>query len=81
MADEPEEIIETRAPMAAIGDRKFTRLQQVTISDDNQIESVNQLLSDGWQVLAVGFRPEATVYVLGRMDEKRKHRAGFLADN
>jgi hypothetical protein len=27
----------------------------------------------------IGHRPDATVYVLGRVEDKPKHRTGFLA--
>lgn len=56
----------------------FRQLKQVTVRSDDAIEAVNQLLADGWRVVSIGHRPDATVYVLGRVDKKQKPRTGFL---
>lgn len=56
----------------------FRQLKQVTVHDDNEIEAVNQCLADGWRVMSIGHRADATVYVLGRGDQKQKSRTGFL---
>ena len=57
----------------------FTELAQVSIKSDSEIDRVNELLRDGWRLVSVGYRPDATVFVLGRTEEKPRHRAGFLA--
>jgi hypothetical protein len=56
----------------------FRQLKQVTVRNDDEVEAVNHLLADGWRVLSIGQRPDATVYVLGRSDKKPKSRTGFL---
>lgn len=56
----------------------FRQLKQITVRGDEEIEAVNQLLADGWRVVSIGQRPDATVYVLGRVDKKQKPRTGFL---
>jgi hypothetical protein len=70
---------DVQGPVILSGDKTVTQLYQVTITADHQIENVNKLLSEGWRLLSVGYQPNSTVYVLGRMDEKPKHRPGFLA--
>jgi hypothetical protein len=67
-----------QTPVVTPSERQFTQLCQVTVRDDEEIAGVNQLLSDGWRLIDIGQRPDATVYVLGRMEEKPKHRTGFL---
>lgn len=70
------------APMpAVIRDAEYRQLKQITIRQDDEIEKVNELLADGWRVLSIGQRDDATVYVLGRMEEKQKPRTGFLPAN
>jgi hypothetical protein len=69
---------ELSTPVAAPAERLFTQLCQVTVTADEQISKVNQLLADGWRLVEVGFRQDTTVYVLGRTDEKPRHRAGFV---
>lgn len=59
-------------------DAEYRQLKQITIQEDDEIEKVNELLADGWRVLSIGQRDDATVYVLGRMEEKQKSRTGFL---
>jgi len=59
-------------------DAEYRQLKQITIREDDEIEKVNELLADGWRVLSIGQRDDATVYVLGRMEEKQKSRTGFL---
>ena len=70
---------ETYTPTIASREETYTQLRQVTIAQDEQISSINQLLAEGWRLVSIGYRPDATVYVLGRIDEKPKHRTGFLA--
>lgn len=67
------------APVAPASERLFARLAQITVTSDDQMAAVNQLLTDGWRLVEIGFRPDATVYVLGWRDEKTKARAGFLS--
>lgn len=66
------------APIAPSSERLFAKLTQITVTSDDQMAAVNQLLTDGWRLVEIGFRPDATVYVLGWRDEKAKPRAGFL---
>ncbi|MGQ9490648.1 MAG: hypothetical protein ACUVR4_10360 [Anaerolineae bacterium] len=54
------------------------QLKQVTVRNDDEIEAVNQLLAEGWRLIGIGQRPDATVYVLGREEKKQKPRTGFL---
>ena len=68
-----------QTPMAMPGERQYTQLCQVTVTQDEQIARVNELLADGWRIVDIGQRPDSTVYVLGRLDDKPKHRTGFLA--
>jgi len=68
-------------PVAPVGERQFTRLTQVTITSDEQISAVNQLLTEGWRLLSIGYRADATVYVLGWREDKPKPRAGFLTQD
>lgn len=73
------EMSDIPAPVVAPEERPFTQLRQVTVRNDEEIAAVNQLLSDGWRIVHIGQRTDATVYVLGRPEERPKHRAGFLA--
>jgi hypothetical protein len=59
-------------------DSEFRQLKQVTVREDDEIKKVNDLLADGWRVLSIGQRSDATVYVLGRTEEKQRTRTGFL---
>jgi hypothetical protein len=68
-------------PVAPSGERQFTKLTQVTVTSDDEIAPVNQLLTDGWRLVSIGYRVDATVYVLGWRDEKPKPRTGFLAQD
>ncbi len=75
-----EEEMETnmQPPMVAVAPEKpFARLRQITVRADEEVEQVNELLADGWRIVSIGFRPDATVYVLGQTQEKRRQRAGF----
>jgi hypothetical protein len=67
-----------QTPVAMPGERQYTQLCQVTVTDD-QVARVNELLVDGWRIVDIGHRPDATVYVLGRTEDKPKHGTGFLA--
>jgi hypothetical protein len=69
---------DVQAPMAMSGERQYTQLCQVTVTQDEQIARVNELLADGWRIVDIGQRPDSTVYVLGRLEDKPKHRTGFL---
>ncbi|MDQ1301939.1 MAG: hypothetical protein QG637_1861 [Chloroflexota bacterium] len=66
-------------PSAPSGERQFTKLTQVTVTSDDQITAVNQLLTEGWRLLSIGYRADATVYVLGWREDKPKSRTGFLS--
>jgi hypothetical protein len=59
-------------------DTEFKQLKQVTVREDDDIARVNELLAEGWRVLSIGQRSDATVYVLGRSEEKQRARTGFL---
>jgi hypothetical protein len=67
-----------QTPVAMPGERQFTQVCQVTVTEDEQAARVNELLADGWRIVDIGHRPDATVYVLGRIEDKPKHRTGFL---
>jgi hypothetical protein len=58
-------------------ERQYARLCQVTIHADEEIEKVNQALTEGWRLISVGYRPDATVFVLGQLEEKAKRRGSF----
>ncbi len=66
-------------PVVSSGERPFTKLAQITVTADDQIAAVNQLLTEGWRLLSIGYRSDATVYVFGWREEKAKPRTGFLA--
>jgi hypothetical protein len=70
-----------QTPVAMSGERQYTQLCQVTVTEDEQAARVNELLADGWRIVDIGHRPDATVYVLGRMEDKPKHRTGFLTSD
>jgi hypothetical protein len=59
-------------------DSEISQLKQVTVADDEDIAKVNELLAEGWRLLSIGQRADATVYVLGRSEEKQRTRTGFL---
>jgi hypothetical protein len=61
-----------------VRDSEFRQLKQITVHEDNDITRVNELLAEGWRVLSIGQRSDATVYVLGRNEEKQRTRTGFL---
>ncbi|MCX7706816.1 MAG: hypothetical protein N2204_02255 [Anaerolineae bacterium] len=54
------------------------QLKQVTVRSDDEVEAVNQLLADGWRLVSIGHRSDATIYVLGREEKRQKPRTGFL---
>ncbi len=66
-------------PMVSNRDKTISKLCQVTVSSDEEISKVNQLLADGWRMMSVGYRTNATVYVLARTEDKPRHRPGFLS--
>jgi len=68
-----------QTPVAMSGERQYTQLCQVTVMEDEQVARVNDLLADGWRIVDIGHRPDSTVYVLGRLEDKPKHGTGFLA--
>ena len=45
-----------------------------------RIEAVNQLLADGWKLITIGHTAQATVYVLGRSEDKPKTSHRLLAE-
>ena len=61
-----------------VRDSEFRLLKQITVREDDDIAKVNDLLAEGWRVLSIGQRSDATVYVLGRTEEKQRSRTGFL---
>jgi hypothetical protein len=61
-----------------VRDSDYRQLKQITIREDDDIAKVNELLADGWRVLSIGQRSDATVYTLGRTEEKQRTRTGFL---
>lgn len=61
-----------------VRDSEFRQLKQVTVREDDDIARVNELLAEGWRVLSIGQRSDATVYVLGRTEERQRARTGFL---
>jgi hypothetical protein len=67
-----------QTPVAMSGERQYTQLCQVTVTEDEQVARVNELMADGWRIVDIGQRPDATVYVLGRMEDRPRHRTGFL---
>jgi hypothetical protein len=69
---------EAGSPMVMSGDRTVYQLRQITVESDDEIEQVNRLLADGWRLMNIGFQTGGTIYVLGRADEKPRHRPGFL---
>jgi hypothetical protein len=77
MEEEMEPTTTMQAPMVASAEKPVVKLRQVTIHGDEEIENVNQLLGDGWRLMSIGYRPDATVFVLGQTEEKRRQRAGF----
>lgn len=65
-------------PTIAPGEPGFRQLRQVTVRNDDEVSRVNELLADGWRLISVGQLADATVYVLGRIEEKHRQRTGFL---
>jgi hypothetical protein len=72
---------DVQPPMVTPNERQFTQLCHITVRNDVEIAAVNQLLSEGWRIMHIGQRPDATVFVLGRLEEKQKHRTGFLTND
>lgn len=68
-----------KAPMISSGDPTYTEICQVTVLADTEMAQVNQLLADGWRLVDIGHRPDATVFVMGRSEGRPKARTGFLA--
>jgi hypothetical protein len=64
-------------PIASPEERLFTELKQVTVRADDEIAQVNALLAEGWRVVKIGHISDATVYVLGKTEEKKRARTGF----
>jgi hypothetical protein len=69
---------DTAVPIAAPEDRSFSELKQVTLRADDEIAQVNALLAEGWRLVKIGHISDATVYVLGKTEEKKRARTGFL---
>ena len=61
------------------GEASYSELRQFTIKEDGEVGAVNDLLSQGWRLIDIGYRADATIYVLGRHEERARHRAGFLS--
>ncbi len=69
---------DTAIPVAAPDERFFSELKQVTVWTDDEIAQVNALLAEGWRLAKIGHISDATVYVLGKTEEKKRARTGFL---
>jgi hypothetical protein len=69
---------ELTTPSVSINELSFSQLRQITVVTDERIEEVNQLLADGWKLVSIGHTAQATVYVLGRMEEKPHRSTGFV---
>jgi hypothetical protein len=70
---------ESATPVVAPDERLFSELKQVTLRADDEIAQVNALLAEGWRLVKIGHISDATVYVLGKTEEKKRARTGFLA--
>ena len=70
---------ESITPVAPSDERPFSELKQITVRADDEIAQVNQMLAEGWRLVKIGQRSDATVYVLGKIEEKKRARTGFLA--
>lgn len=70
---------ESATPVVAPDERLFSELKQVTVRTDDEIAQVNALLAEGWRLAKIGHISDATVYVLGKTEEKKRARTGFLA--
>ena len=66
-------------PIAAPDERLLSELKQVTVRTDAEIAQVNALLAEGWRLVKIGHISDATVYVLGKTEEKKRAKTGFLA--
>jgi hypothetical protein len=66
-------------PLAAPDEHLFGELKQVTVHADDEITRINELLAEGWRLVKIGHVSDATVYVLGKTEEKKRARTGFLA--
>lgn len=73
-----EPMNEISPPIAAPDERPFSELKQVTVRADGEISQVNALLADGWRLVKIGHLSDATVYIVGKAEEKKRARAGFL---
>jgi hypothetical protein len=65
-------------PVVAPDERLFSELKQVTVRTDDEIVQVNALLAEGWRLAKIGHVSDATVYVLGKTEEKKRAKTGFL---
>jgi hypothetical protein len=66
-------------PIAPSGEQPFSELKQVTVRADVEIVQVNTLLSEGWRLVKIGHISDATVYVVGKAEAKKRAKTGFLA--
>jgi hypothetical protein len=69
---------DTAIPVATPDERFFSELRQVTVRADDEIAQVNALLAEGWRLAKIGHISDATVYVLGKSEEKKRAKTGFL---
>jgi hypothetical protein len=69
---------DTAIPVATPDERFFSELRQVTVRADDEIAQVNALLAEGWRLAKIGHVSDATVYVLGKSEEKKRAKTGFL---
>jgi hypothetical protein len=70
---------EPSIPSVTPGERTFSEFRQITVHKDDEVAGVNELVKNGWRLVSVGQQAAATVYVLGRFEERPRHRAGFMA--
>jgi hypothetical protein len=68
-------------PNVSTDELPFKQLRQVTVELDERIEEVNHLLADGWKLITIGYTAQATVYVLGRTEEKPRRGTGFVPND
>jgi hypothetical protein len=70
---------DSATPVVAPDERLFSELKQITLRADDEITQVNALLAEGWRLVKIGHISDATVYVLGKTEEKKRARTGFLS--
>jgi len=69
---------DTVTPIVPSSGQLFSELKQITVRTDDEITQVNALLAEGWRLAKIGHISDATVYVLGKTEEKKRAKTGFL---